>query len=127
MVPGFEVVSHLGTSRLVHLARRERPRTTADQLDVHLGRMGVKVGSHNDPVFHHFFYAEQPDLNWRNPAVKDAMFDVTRWWYKHGVSGFRLDAVDTLFEDPNLHDNPVRPGKNAFGDPFEENKYNTKL
>ena len=56
------------------------------------------------------------------------MFDVTRWWYKRGVSGFRLDAVDTLFEDPNLTRQSNRqPGKNAFGDPFEENKYNTKL
>jgi alpha-glucosidase len=78
--------------------------------------------------YYHYFYAQQPDLNWRNPAVKDAMFDVTRWWYNRGVAGFRLDAVDTLFEDPNLHDNPIRkPGKNAFGDPIEQNKYNTKL
>jgi alpha-glucosidase len=78
--------------------------------------------------YYHYFYPQQPDLNWRNPAVKDAMFDVTRWWYKRGVSGFRLDAVDTLFEDPNLNDNPIlKPGKNAFGDPFEQNKYNTKL
>jgi alpha-glucosidase len=77
--------------------------------------------------YYHYFYAEQPDLNWRNPAVKEAMFDVTRWWYKRGVAGFRLDAVDTLFEDPNLHDNPVLPGKNAYGDPIEENKYNDKL
>jgi alpha-glucosidase len=78
--------------------------------------------------YYHFFYAQQPDLNWRNPAVKDAMFDVTRWWYKRGVSGFRLDAVDTLFEDPGLHDNPVSgPGKTKFGDPIEKNQYNTKL
>jgi alpha-glucosidase len=77
--------------------------------------------------YYHYFYPEQPDLNWRNPAVRDAMFDVTRFWYKRGVSGFRLDAVDTLFEDPNLRDNPVKPGKNAFGDPFQEKKYNVKL
>ena len=78
--------------------------------------------------YYHFFYPQQPDLNWRNPAVKTAMFDVTRWWYHRGVSGFRLDAVDTLFEDSNLRDNPIsRPGKNAFGDPYEENKYDTKL
>ena len=78
--------------------------------------------------YYHFFYAEQPDLNWRNPAVKDAMFDVSRWWYKRGVAGFRLDAVDTLFEDPGLHDNSIAgSGKNAYGDPIEENKYNTKL
>ena len=77
--------------------------------------------------YYHYFYAAQPDLNWRNPDVKDAMFDVTRWWYERGVSGFRLDAVSTLFEDPNLRDNPVLPGTNAFGDPKEEEKYNLKL
>jgi alpha-glucosidase len=77
--------------------------------------------------YYHYFYPQQPDLNWRNPAVKNAMFDVTRFWYKRGVSGFRLDAVDTLFEDPNLHDNPVLPGKNAYGDPIEQNKYNDNL
>ena len=78
--------------------------------------------------YYHYFYRQQPDLNWRNPAVKEAMFDVTRFWYKRGVAGFRLDAVDTLFEDPNLRDNPIaKPGTNAFGDPIEQNKYNTKL
>src|SRR5439155_240918 len=46
--------------------------------------------------YYHYFYPEQPDLNWRNPALEKAMFDVTRWWYQRGVSGFRLDAVDTL-------------------------------
>jgi alpha-glucosidase len=77
--------------------------------------------------YYHYFYLQQPDLNWHNPAVKDAMFDVTRWWYKRGVAGFRLDAVDTLFEDPQMRDNPVLPGLNKYGDPKEENVYNTKL
>ena len=77
--------------------------------------------------YYHFFYPQQPDLNWRNPAVKDAMFGVTKWWYDKGVAGFRLDAVDTLFEDPQLRDNPVLPGKNAFGDPRMKNEYNDKL
>ena len=77
--------------------------------------------------YYHFFYPQQPDLNWRNPDVEKAMFDVTRWWYKRGVAGFRLDAVDTLFEDPQLHDNPMLPGKNVYGDPNEERKYNDKL
>ena len=53
------------------------------------------------------------------------MFDVTRFWYKHGVSGFRLDAVDLLFEDPDLHDNPVLPGKNELGDPKMEKNTTT--
>ena len=77
--------------------------------------------------YYHYFYPEQPDLNWRNPAVEKAMFDVTRFWYKRGVAGFRLDAVDSLFEDPNLTDNPVLPGKDKFGRPNMEEKYNKKL
>ncbi|MFZ0036178.1 MAG: alpha-amylase family glycosyl hydrolase, partial [Candidatus Acidiferrales bacterium] len=77
--------------------------------------------------YYHYFYAGQPDLNWRNPAVMNAMFDVSRWWYQRGVAGFRLDAVDTLFEDPNLKDNPITPGKNKFGDPTMTDTYNVKL
>lgn len=77
--------------------------------------------------YYHYFYIQQPDLNWRNPAVEKAMFDVTRWWYKRGVAGFRLDAVDTLYEDPDLRDNPILPGKNKYGDPNMEDKYNKKL
>ena len=77
--------------------------------------------------YYHFFYPQQPDLNWRNPKVASAMYDSTRFWYKRGVVGFRLDAVDTLFEDPNLTDNPILPGKNAYGDPKIEDKYTHKL
>src|ERR1700719_72802 len=92
------------------------------------GGSAWKFDPTTNQYYYHFFYAEQPDLNWRNPAVKDAMFGAESWWYKRGVSGFRLDAVDTLFEDPNLQDNPIkRPGTNAFGDPYEDNKNNTKL
>jgi alpha-glucosidase len=77
--------------------------------------------------YYHYFYIQQPDLNWRNPAVKDAMFDQTRFWYKRGVAGFRLDAVDTLYEDPGLKDNPVLPGTNKFGMPNTNETYNKKL
>ncbi len=91
------------------------------------GGSAWKFDPTTNQYYYHYFYTQQPDLNWRNPAVRDAMFDVTRWWYKRGVSGFRLDAVDTLFEDPNLHDNPVTGGINPYGDPYEEKKYTTKL
>ena len=91
------------------------------------GGPGWKFDPKTGQWYYHFFYAQQPDLNWRNPEVKNAMFDVTRWWYKRGIAGFRLDAVDTLFEDPGLTDNPVLPGKNVYGDPNETNKYNDKF
>jgi alpha-glucosidase len=77
--------------------------------------------------YYHYFYVQQPDLNWRNPAVADAMYGTTEWWYKRGVAGFRLDAVDSLYEDPALRDNPVLPGTNDFGDPKIENKYTQAL
>jgi alpha-glucosidase len=77
--------------------------------------------------YYHYFYPEQPDLNWRNPAVEAAMFDATRFWYKRGVAGFRLDAIDSLFEDPNLTDNPFAAGTDTFGRPNMDEKYNQKL
>lgn len=77
--------------------------------------------------YYHYFYPQQPDLNWRNPKVEAAMLDVTRWWYRRGVAGFRLDAVDTIFESPTLTDNPVLPGLNKLGDPVTVEKYNRRL
>jgi glycosidase len=58
----------------------------------------------------HSFLKEQPDLNWRNPAVEAAMFDVLRFWLDRGVDGFRLDAVRRIMKDPELRDNPPNPG-----------------
>lgn len=50
--------------------------------------------------YYHCFFKEQPDLNWRNPAVKQAMWDAVRFWLDLGVDGYRLDAIGTIFEDP---------------------------
>jgi len=88
------------------------------------GRSAWKLDPKTNQYYYHFFYAEQPDVNWRNPQLKEAMLDVARFWLKKGVSGFRLDAVGCLFEDPELHDNPVLAGTNNFGDPNTEFKYN---
>jgi alpha-glucosidase len=57
-----------------------------------------------DQYYYHFFFKEQPDLNWHNPEVKQAMFDAVRFWLDLGVDGFRLDAIGTIFEDPALPD-----------------------
>jgi alpha-glucosidase len=84
-------------------------------------------GSQRRQFYYHFFYRQQPDLNWRNPAVRKAMYDVMRFWMDKGVSGFRLDAVDALFEDPDLTPDPVRPGKNAYGDPNVEHLHTSNL
>jgi alpha-glucosidase len=59
--------------------------------------------------YYHAFLKEQPDLNWRNPAVGDAMCEVLRFWLERGVDGFRVDAIHHLIEDEQLRDNPVNP------------------
>ena len=52
----------------------------------------------------HSFYPEQPDLNWHNPEVIEAMQAVVRFWIARGVDGFRIDAIDRLMKDPELRD-----------------------
>ncbi|HEX8684017.1 MAG TPA: alpha-glucosidase [Ardenticatenaceae bacterium] len=61
--------------------------------------------------YYHAFLKEQPDLNWRNPEVKQAMWDAVRFWLDLGVDGFRLDAIATIFEHPDLpnHTLPLAP------------------
>ncbi len=67
--------------------------------------------------YYHKFYKQQPDLNWTNPAVEKAAFDSMRFWLDRGVAGFRLDAIPSLFEDPQLRNEPETGGVNAQGDP----------
>jgi alpha-glucosidase len=54
----------------------------------------------------HTFLAEQPDLNWRHPAVREAQLDVVRGWLARGIDGFRLDVFNTFFKDADLRSNP---------------------
>jgi len=55
-----------------------------------------------DQYYYHYFMKQQPDLNWHNPEVKKAMWDAARFWLDMGVDGYRLDAIGTIYEDPNL-------------------------
>jgi alpha-glucosidase len=66
--------------------------------------------------YYHSFLKQQPDLNWRNPAVKAAMFDVLRFWLKRGVDGFRVDVMWLMIKDDQFRDNPPNPGF-RFGQP----------
>lgn len=59
--------------------------------------------------YYHAFAKEQPDLNWRNPEVVEALHQVVRFWLERGVDGFRLDAVSRLIKDDRLRDNPPNP------------------
>lgn len=59
--------------------------------------------------YYHYFMRQQPDLNWHNPQVVEAMWSQVRFWLDLGVDGYRLDAIGTIFEDPALtpHEVPL--------------------
>ena len=58
----------------------------------------------------HSFMSSQPDLNWENPEVREAIKNVMRFWFDRGVDGFRIDAVWVLSKDISYPDEPVNPG-----------------
>ena len=64
--------------------------------------------------FHHTFLAEQPDVDWRVPAVETAMFDMVRGWLERGVDGFRLDTFNVFLKHPDMPSNPTRRGTTAW-------------
>jgi alpha-glucosidase len=57
----------------------------------------------------HSFLKEQPDLNWRHPEVRAAMYDAMRFWLRRGVDGFRIDVLYHLIKDDQFRDNPPNP------------------
>jgi alpha-glucosidase len=62
----------------------------------------------------HLFTREQPDVNWRNPQVRQAQLDVFRFWMERGVDGFRMDVFNAYFKHASLPDNPSKPGLRGF-------------
>lgn len=62
----------------------------------------------------HSFYPEQPDLDWRNPRVRQAIAEVVRFWRERGVDGFRLDAIERAMKDRELRDDPPASGPPAL-------------
>src|SRR5438552_12777298 len=57
----------------------------------------------------HLFDVKQPDLNWRNLKVRQAMYDILRFWLDRGVDGFRIDVLWMLLKDEQFRDNPMNP------------------
>jgi alpha-glucosidase len=62
----------------------------------------------------HSFLKQQPDVNWRNPELRQALLDVFRFWLERGVDGFRLDVFNAYFKDALFRNNPPRFGLRAF-------------
>ncbi|HEV7185370.1 MAG TPA: alpha-glucosidase [Leifsonia sp.] len=67
--------------------------------------------------FLHLFSRKQPDLNWENPEVRDAVYGMMNWWLDRGVDGFRMDVINLISKVATLPDGVVEPGA-LYGDGF---------
>ena len=78
-----------------------------------------------DQFYMHTFLVEQPELNWRHPAVEEAQLKMVRGWLDRGVDGFRLDVFNIFLKDPEMPSNPeledVVAGTSAWD--RQEHKY----
>ncbi|HEX7230925.1 MAG TPA: alpha-amylase family glycosyl hydrolase, partial [Candidatus Binatia bacterium] len=73
-----------------------------------------------EQYYYHAFLREQPDLNWRNPEVIEAMLNVLRFWLDRGVDGFRVDVLWHLIKDEQFRDNPINPDWREGADPYQK-------
>lgn len=76
---------------------------------VHTGDSAWEWDGSTGQYYLHTFQVEQPDLNWDNPEVREAMYGVMRFWLDRGVDGFRIDALPHVTKDLQLRDNPPNP------------------
>ena len=122
--PGLRAEPQLGPASLFQEARASR---ASPRRDWYIWRdPGLDGGPPNnwvsqagggawefDPAsgqyYYHAFLKEQPDLNWRNPAVRQAMYDALRFWLGRGVDGFRVDVLWHMIKDAEFRDDPWNP------------------
>lgn len=77
-----------------------------------LSNFGGSAWSYDEQTnqyYYHAFLKEQPDLNWRNTEVQEAMFEALRFWLDKGVDGFRVDVIWHIIKDEHFRDNPLSP------------------
>jgi alpha-glucosidase len=65
-----------------------------------------KYDEETDQYFMHIFSAKQPDLNWENPEVRNALHSMVNWWLDKGIDGFRVDAISHIKKEPGFPDMP---------------------
>ncbi|MBP1466337.1 DUF3459 domain-containing protein [Candidatus Chloroploca sp. M-50] len=75
----------------------------------HFGGPAWSLDHTTGQYYLHLFDPKQADLNWRNPAVRQAIYDAMRFWFARGIDGFRIDVIWMLIKHPDLPDNPPDP------------------
>lgn len=99
----FPTIPRTGISGSQKAGHREPTRAHGGPPNNWLSRFGGSAwqwDEETEQYYYHAFLIEQPDLNWRNPEVREAMAEVLRFWLRRGVDGFRVDASALLAEVP---------------------------
>lgn len=78
------------------------------------GGSAWEYDAQTDMFYLHLFSKKQPDLNWENPKVRDAVFDMMNWWCKKGIDGFRMDVISMISKDQSYPDGEMNGG--LYGD-----------
>lgn len=84
------------------------------------GGSGWEYDETTGQYYYHAFLKEQPDLNWRNEEVQEAMFDAMRFWLDKGVDGFRVDVMWHMIKDDQFRDNPPNPDYTEDKSPYDQ-------
>lgn len=84
------------------------------------GGSGWEWDEKTEQYYYHAFLKEQPDLNWRNPEVQEAMLNVMRFWLDKGVDGFRVDVMWHMIKDDHFRNNPTNPDYTPDMSPYQK-------
>ena len=115
MVRRVAVVDRQPEARLVRVAgRRRSPGKPPNRWVSVVEGSAWEYDELTGQYYYHAFLPFQPDLNWRNPEVRDEMLSVAAFWLDKGADGLRLDLVNFLVEDAELRDNPRRLGARPY-------------
>lgn len=85
-----------------------------------------KFDNNTGEYFLHLFSSKQPDLNWENDDVRQAIYSMMRWWLDRGVDGFRMDVINLISKDPSMPNGDVPIGA-TFGDGFPHFCYGPRI
>lgn len=101
----------------------EKPLPPNNWLNIFSGTTAWEWVEERQQFYLHSFHKKQPDLNWSNPDVREAIKDAMRFWLDRGVDGFRVDAVYFMAKEPTFSNNPLNPNYDAD----EDGSYNSLL
>lgn len=107
--------------------KHDKPVPPNNWVNVFSGETAWEWEPARQQFYLHSFHVGQPDLNWSNPDVRNAIKDVMRFWLDRGVDGFRVDAVPFMAKDPQFNDDPLNPHYKPGDDPYSAVRHSNSM